>query len=217
MAAKKVLSATQQKNKATLKEKLKGLTVEQLRTKLKGKVKLSTREGKPLTKAQLVNKAADLQVTTPTQKKKVAKRTPTRNYTYRGDSAAARKRDGAVQALPPGKRVSKTGKTYFEYRRNRADIKQGAKRGQMLGESYNGWTNYETWLAALWIDNDQRLQSAFAEASSPMQMKAMAEVLLIETQTYQDSGIQGLWLTDVVNAYISDVNWREIYENINEE
>jgi hypothetical protein len=69
----------------------------------------------------------------------------------------------------------------------------------------------------LWIDNDQRLQSAFAEASSPMQMKAMAEVLLIETQTYQDSGIQGLWLTDVVNAYISDVNWREIYENINEE
>ena len=217
MAAKKVLSATQQKNKATLKEKLKGLTVEQLRTKLKGKVKLSTREGKPLTKAQLVNKAADLQVTTPTQKKKVAKRTPTRNYTYRGDSAAARKRDGVVQALPPGKRVSKTGKTYFEYRRNRADIKQGAKRGQMLGESYNGWTNYETWLAALWIDNDQRLQSAFAEASSPMQMKAMAEVLLIETQTYQDSGIQGLWLTDVVNAYISDVNWREIYENINEE
>jgi hypothetical protein len=217
MAAKKVLSATQQKNKATLKEKLKGLTVDQLRTKLKGKVKLSTREGKPLTKAQLVNKAADLQVTTPTQKKKVAKRTPTRNYTYRGDSAAARKRDGAVQALPPGKRVSKTGKTYFEYRRNRADIKQGAKRGQMLGESYNGWTNYETWLAALWIDNDQRLQSAFAEASSPMQMKAMAEVLLIETQTYQDSGIQGLWLTDVVNAYISDVNWREIYENINEE
>ena len=217
MAAKKVLSATQQKNKATLKEKLKGLTVDQLRTKLKGKVKLSTREGKPLTKAQLVNKAADLQVTTPTQKKRVAKRTPTRNYTYRGDSAAARKRDGAVQALPPGKRVSKTGKTYFEYRRNRADIKQGAKRGQMLGESYNGWTNYETWLAALWIDNDQRLQSAFAEASSPMQMKAMAEVLLIETQTYQDSGIQGLWLTDVVNAYISDVNWREIYENINEE
>jgi len=218
MAAKKVLSATQQKNKATLKEKLKGLTVDQLRTKLKGKVKLSTREGKPLTKAQLVNKAADLQVTTPTQKKKVAKRTPTRNYTYRGDSAAARKRDGAVQALPPGKRVSKTGKTYFEYRRNRADIKQGAKRGQMLGgDSYNGWTNYETWLAALWIDNDQRLQSAFAEASSPMQMKAMAEVLLIETQTYQDSGIQGLWLTDVVNAYISDVNWREIYENINEE
>jgi hypothetical protein len=217
MAAKKVLSATQQKNKATLKEKLKGLTVDQLRTKLKGKVKLSTREGKPLTKAQLVNKAADLQVTTPTQKKKVAKRTPTRNYTYKGDSAAARKRDGAVQALPPGKRVSKTGKTYFEYRRNRADIKQGAKRGQMLGESYNGWTNYETWLAALWINNDQGLQSEFAEQKSFMLMKDLAGILLIDDTNLESLGTQGLWLADIVNAFISEVNWKEIQMDLKQE
>jgi hypothetical protein len=213
MAAKKVLSATQQKNKATLKEKLKGLTVDQLRTKLKGKVKLSTREGKPLTKAQLVNKAADLQVTTPTQKKKVAKRTPTRNYTYRGDSAAARKRDGAVQALPPGKRVSKTGKTYFEYRRNRADIKQGAKRGQMLGgEGYNGWTNHETWLAALWFDNDRSVQRALKFASDAKELQDSA----YEYLTYNQE-IESGWLSDILNAYLSEVNWREVFEKINEE
>jgi hypothetical protein len=210
--AKKVLSATQQKNKATLKEKLKGLTVEQLRTKLKGKVKLSTREGKPLTKAQLVNKAADLQVTTPTQKRKVAKRTPTRNYTYKGDSAAARKRDGAVQALPPGKRVSKTGKVYYEYRRNRADIKQGAKRGQMLGESYNGWTNYETWLAALWFDNDRGVQRALQFAADAAELKEAAEQYL----TYNQE-IESGWLSDILNAYLSEVNWREVFEKINEE
>lgn len=212
MAAKKVLSATQQKNKATLKEKLKGLTVEQLRTKLKGKVKLSTREGKPLTKAQLVNKAADLQVTTPTQKRKVAKRTPTRNYTYKGDSVAARKRDGAVQALPPGKRVSKTGKTYFEYRRNRADIKQGAKRGQMLGESYNGWTNYETWLAALWYDNDRDVQRALRFAGDAAELENRTYDYL-----YSECASEGGWVTDVINTYIGEIDFRELFEKINEE
>ena len=211
MAAKKVLSATQQKNKATLKEKLKGLTVDQLRTKLKGKVKLSTREGKPLTKAQLVNKAADLQVTTPTQKKRVAKRTPTRNYTYRGDSAAARKRDGAVQALPPGKRVSKTGKTYFEYRRNRADIKQGAKRGQMLG-GYNGYTNYETWSAALWYDNDRDVQRALRFAGDAAELENRTYDYL-----YSECASKGGWVTDVINAYIGEIDFRELFEKINEE
>jgi len=214
MAAKKVLSATQQKNKATLKEKLKGLTVEQLRTKLKGKVKLSTREGKPLTKAQLVNKAADLQVTTPTQKKKVAKRTPTRNYTYRGDSAAARKRDGAVQALPPGKRVSKTGKTYFEYRRNRADIKQGAKRGQMLG-GYNGYTNYETWLAALWFDNDRDVQRALKFAGDAAELKDLTYDYLIDS--IDASPNQSGWVVDIVSAYWREIDFRELFEKINEE
>jgi hypothetical protein len=216
MAAKKVLSATQQKNKATLKEKLKGLTVDQLRTKLKGKVKLSTREGKPLTKAQLVNKAADLQVTTPTQKKKVAKRTPTRNYTYRGDSAAARKRDGAVQALPPGKRVSKTGKTYFEYRRNRADIKQGAKRGQMLGgKGYNGYTNYETWLAALWFDNDRDVQRALKFAGDAAELKDLAYDYLIDS--IEASPSQSGWVVDIVSAYWREIDFRELFEKINEE
>lgn len=211
MAAKKVLSATQQKNKATLKEKLKGLTVDQLRTKLKGKVKLSTREGKPLTKAQLVNKAADLQVTTPTQKKKVAKRTPTRNYTYKGDSAAARKRDGAVQALPPGKRVSKTGKTYFEYRRNRADIKQGARKGQMLG-GYNGYTNWETWNAALWYDNDRQLQRAIGSVGSPEEL-----VDALYDYFYANGNASKGLLADIILGYMSQVNFPELFEKINEE
>jgi hypothetical protein len=29
------------------------------------------------------------------------------------------------------------------------DIQMAAEKG------YNGWTNYETWLVALWIDNEQ--------------------------------------------------------------
>lgn len=209
--AKKVLSATQQKNKATLKEKLKALTVQQLRTKLKGKVKLSTREGKPLTKAQLVNKAAELQVTTPTQKRKRKAATPTRNYTYKGQAGVSKRKDAARPALPPGKRTSATGKTYYEYRRNRADIKQGARKGQMLG-GYNGYTNWETWNVALWYDNDRQLQRAIGSVGSPEEL-----VDALYDYLYGNDGASKGLLADIILGYMSQVNFPELFEKINEE
>lgn len=214
MAGKKVLSATQKKNKATLKEKLKALTVTQLRAKLKGKVKLSTREGKPLTKAQLVNKAAELQVTTPTQKRKRKAAVPTRNYTYRGEAGVSKRKDAARPALPPGKRVSKAGKTYFEYRRNRADIKQGAKKGQMLG-GYNGWTNWETWQVGLWwgeyiyeIINDIKGQSDYDIAQH---IKDVISDLYLDGVKELD-----IHVYDVVNSFLSEVNWQELVKTYKE-
>lgn len=209
--AKKVLSATQQKNKATLKEKLKALTVQQLRTKLKGKVKLSTREGKPLTKAQLVNKAAELQVTTPTQKRKRKAATPTRNYTYKGQAGVSKRKDAARPALPPGKRTSATGKTYYEYRRNRADIRQGARKGQMLGD-YNGYTNWETWNAALWYDNDRQLQRAIGYAGNPEEL-----VDALYDYLYGKDGASKGLLADIILEYMNKVNFTELFEKINEE
>lgn len=209
--AKKGLSATQQKNKATLKEKLKALTVQQLRTKLKGKVKLSTREGKPLTKAQLVNKAAELQVTTPTQKRKRKAATPTRNYTYKGQAGVSKRKDAARPALPPGKRTSATGKTYYEYRRNRADIRQGARKGQMLGD-YNGYTNWETWNAALWYDNDRQLQRAIGYAGNPEEL-----VDALYDYLYGKDGASKGLLADIILEYMNKVNFTELFEKINEE
>ena len=209
--AKKVLSATQQKNKATLKEKLKALTVQQLRTKLKGKVKLSTREGKPLTKAQLVNKAAELQVTTPTQKRKRKAATPTRNYTYKGQAGVSKRKDAARPALPPGKRTSATGKTYYEYRRNRADIRQGARKGQMLG-GYNGYTNWETWNAALWYDNDRQLQRAIGSVGNPEEL-----VDALYDYLYGNDGASKGLLADIILGYMNQVNFTELFEKINEE
>lgn len=34
-----------------------------------------------------------------------------------------KKRDKVRKAMPPGKRISKTGKVYYEYRKNRTDLK----------------------------------------------------------------------------------------------
>ena len=36
----------------------------------------------------------------------------------------------------------------------------------MTDTEYNGWTNYETWNVALWIDNDQGLQITAKECGS---------------------------------------------------
>jgi hypothetical protein len=41
------------------------------------------------------------------------------------------KADAKRRALPPGKRVSKSGKIYYEYRKNRSDLKRS--------EKYKGW------------------------------------------------------------------------------
>ena len=114
--------------------------------------------------------------------------------------------------MPPGKRTSATGKTYYEYRRNRADIKQGARKGQMLG-GYNGYTNYETWLAALWFDNDRSVQRALQFAASAGELQDAAHDYL----TYNQE-IESGWLVDIINnAYLQEVNWEELLEKIKKE
>ena len=35
----------------------------------------------------------------------------------------------------------------------------------MTEKEYNGWTNYETWLVNLWMDNDPRSQAYWSEVA----------------------------------------------------
>ena len=64
----------------------------------------------------------------PAKKKTAAKKRP-RTTTRKPQTGkrSNRKRDKARKALPPGKRVSKTGSKYTETRRNRSD-RDGRKR-----------------------------------------------------------------------------------------
>jgi len=100
----------------------------------------------------------------------------------------------------------------------------------MSEERYNGWTNYETWVVKLWLDND--------EGSYEFQKELAREVLrnpehiellnrkrdpacqlgntLKDALTEQMPEVVGMW-SDLLNASWSEVNWYEIAGSILEE
>ena len=99
-------------------------------------------------------------------------------------------------------------------------------------EKYNGWTNYETWLCKLWMDNDgdeyyrEMSQEAFGDAeSSETFTKAEQAALdladslkgyweaILEEQIQSQSG----FIADLINAGVSSVNWDEIAKGLIEE
>ena len=75
--------------------------------------------------------------------------------------------------------------------------------------TYNGWTNYETWRVNLELfDGDNERWSH----GSPDAMQEFAEMLIEEST---DEGIG----RDYAMAFLQDVNWQEIAEHyeVNEE
>jgi hypothetical protein len=96
----------------------------------------------------------------------------------------------------------------------------------MERKDYNGYTNYETWAVALWIDNDQGSQeywlSVATELSSPDSPEYIADE---NTQKCRLSDrlkdeheealpeLQG-FSADLLNAAMSEVDWYDIAENL---
>lgn len=100
---------------------------------------------------------------------------------------------------------------------------------------YNGWTNYETWAVKLWIDNEKGSYNYWREATreawestrdkSPnefMNHKDNARWELAEQLKDQFSdednavfeAAHGTVYADLLNAALSEVNWREIAESL---
>ena len=92
---------------------------------------------------------------------------------------------------------------------------------------YNGWTNYETWNVALWIDNDQGTyemvkewaSEAWEEAEIPkyswLTRERGAVYLIAERikELVEDGnplGGDASMYTDLLNGALSEVDWREI-------
>ena len=76
-------------------------------------------------------------------------------------------------------------------------------------QTYNGWTNYETWLVNLWMTGDEgyygRLQEiVWSGDSLDDQAEALEDFLRSE-----HDGHSSVW-ADLVNASLSEVNWYEI-------
>jgi hypothetical protein len=97
---------------------------------------------------------------------------------------------------------------------------------------YNGWTNYETWNVALWLDNDEALCNhiipemaddvvAHSPANRYLSMEQvqggrMADALR-DFVTDPDNGLMpdlgATMASDLLGAALSEVNWREIADH----
>ena len=84
-------------------------------------------------------------------------------------------------------------------------------------EGYNGWTSYESWLVALWIDNDSSQQGYWLQEAKYYNGNAYELSKALKEHYYEmlpnDAGI----IADLLRASIDSVNFYEIAENLLED
>lgn len=95
--------------------------------------------------------------------------------------------------------------------------------------SYNGWTNYETWLANLWLSSNQADYERYEKEARIACLhciddgavdrddatRCLADVLKMDFQDGMDElglGDNGFWL-DLLNSAFSEIDWHEIAEH----
>jgi hypothetical protein len=93
----------------------------------------------------------------------------------------------------------------------------------MTDTTYNGWTNYETWNVALWIDNEQgsyeywrdRARDALTECDNDKDdaTATLADWLADEIKDGNPLNGQASLYSDILRAALSETNWYEIAEN----
>ena len=88
-----------------------------------------------------------------------------------------------------------------------------------MDTKYNGWTNYETWLVNLWLDNDGTSEMLRELAADTYETKdefdsyqfgktirEYVESMYADAGQLPESGL----IADLINAAFSAVNWDEI-------
>jgi len=97
---------------------------------------------------------------------------------------------------------------------------------------YNGWTNYETWVTALWLDNDHETQCYWREATrecrifSPSDDQVKKGYWTIEEAarfwlagrlkdevTERSPIYEASLYADLLGAALQEVNWLEIADH----
>jgi hypothetical protein len=79
----------------------------------------------------------------------------------------------------------------------------------MSEETYNGWTNWDTWNAKLWLDNEQwTAKEAYSCGAylAPRGIERLKYLVLHCTQAVTGDGVD-----------MENVNWEEIFESYEEE
>ena len=79
----------------------------------------------------------------------------------------------------------------------------------MKNETYNGWTNFETWKVNLEIFDGVTAKDIWGEKCQPEWVRHYVEEIVTEEA-------EGFALS-CVNSVLSAVNWHEIAEHLNED
>jgi len=91
----------------------------------------------------------------------------------------------------------------------------------MIDTTYNGWTNYETWLTNLHFENfefsDYKEDGTFEGMTKEQITDWIADYIetAVEEITYSRFEVgqsENLFLTDVVNCFLREVDWHDIAE-----
>ena len=86
--------------------------------------------------------------------------------------------------------------------------------GKMLKEDYNGWSNYATWRVNLELFNDD--QEHYIETYGK-DVNELAEGLESEVDEFVESNVTNTTISGWVNAFLQDVDYREIAEGMIDE
>lgn len=95
--------------------------------------------------------------------------------------------------------------------------------------AYNGWKNYETWVVKLWLDNEEpswryweeRTKTVCTEAEDREFWTAEKDAAIQLSKELEDTidegmpeelqrQVDGTFYADLLNAALSEVDWREI-------
>ena len=93
----------------------------------------------------------------------------------------------------------------------------------MADAKYNGWTNYETWNVALWIDNEEGSYNHWREqAREALEAKdndkddaisLLSDQLANEIKEGNPLAGENNMYSDILSANLSAVDWYEIASN----
>lgn len=94
----------------------------------------------------------------------------------------------------------------------------------MTDTKYNGWTNYETWAASLWLDGmEETAQEHYDNAWESTNFTKREQAALdfadylkevVEEMAETTLNNQSSLIADFVNAGISQINFYELAENM---